>query len=126
MAPITCRICGARESSPYGGSIGALMARESVCFKCGFWLEVIDSVGSPGMVVADGWVYSVNPEQTNVRDRRLLGFGGDFFEFHTTDGRCLISNNVGSRGQVPDRFRALLPDTAIRVAAGERTRPVHH
>jgi hypothetical protein len=46
---------------------------------------------------------------------RWLGQGGDIMAFRMRDGRVVVSNSLWSAGEIPVRFRALLPDNAERI-----------
>jgi hypothetical protein len=50
---------------------------------------------------------------------RWLGRGGDIMAFRMQDGRVVVSNSLWSAGEIPVRFRAMLPDNAEQIALPE-------
>jgi hypothetical protein len=108
---IPCKICGAEDfRNDLTGDIGERMRREIICHACAFWLTHADN-GCP--LVIKHHVYVAAPETEGRR-----GMAGRRFEIEYLDGRRVTAANLWSRGLVPERFRALIPDTARFAAWG--------
>jgi len=81
-----------------------------VCFPCHFWEEVLSDEKVRSFQVR-GQVYSFDkkkPLMERGRDYRnpwILGFGGRTFVIGFPDGSVVTTNNLWSRGVVPNRFR---------------------
>lgn len=67
--------------------------------------------------------YVFLPEVKDPTEQSFLGFGGRRFKATLADGTVIESNNVWFQGQIPLRYRGLLPDNAEGVEAF-RSRPV--
>jgi hypothetical protein len=110
---ITCVLCGRVTHTRYSGC-GERMRRDLHCFYCVFWQELIEQdAGEPeNVVIVDGRHYLVRADLEPGKDKWLAGFGGGEFRIVFNDGRSVVSHNLWHQGEIPDRFRAALPDNA--------------
>lgn len=105
-----CPGCG--KPGPHGkytGPEGKRMEQTGECFICAFW-ELKAAV--PQGLVIDGYLYSVGAEPGPRADRSFLGMGGRRFDVELFDGRQFTTHNLWAGGQIPERFRERIPDTA--------------
>lgn len=72
-----------------------------------FWLDIVAS--RERYIIAAGHCYAVGNEAT----RGMRGFGGRRWRIWFFDGSQVGTSNLWSQGEVPDRFRRLLPDNAV-------------
>ena len=106
-----CKICGAENfDNDLTGHIGERMRREIICHACAFWLTHTEN---GCVLVINHNVYVAVPETGGRR-----GMGGRTFEIEYFDGKRVTMSNLWSRGEIPERFRPLIPDTARFVARG--------
>lgn len=108
----TCSICGAPmniNEFDTRAIITRKMKKEQLCFSCAFWKDKIDNP-VPGREIINGchyvfheWVKTPIPFQ---------GSGGYRYYILKNDGSVLRSNNVWFQGNIPERFKEQLPDTA--------------
>lgn len=86
---------------------------EDNCFDCSFWLEkaAYEDESKLRQVIIDGAHYMIGQEDS----KGFRGLGGEkfFIKFH--DGRTQCSTNLWQQGEIPERFRHLLPDNAVFV-----------
>lgn len=104
--------CGSLISAKYGGDSGRAMAKHNCCFTCAFWLEKVEMSPSDAArrLIVGGVHHMVAPEDRNDGFR---GFGGYRFKFRRLgQDNVETSTNVWYQGEIPKRFRALLPDNA--------------
>jgi hypothetical protein len=103
---------------------GERMKKTGECFTCAFW-ELRCERGCP--VVIDHWVYGIGKEPSPLSISRhgggALGMGGRRFDIEFTAGphtgkRC-TTHNLWSGGEIPERYRHRLPNTA-RFVGGTR------
>lgn len=110
-------VCGQVESADYSGELGERMARLSMCFSCAFWsLQIVRDRANPQRaVVVDGRHYWIGDEPSGERLKRDwlgLGFGGSEWRIWFLDDRFVISHNLWTQGDIPERWRPFLPDNA--------------
>lgn len=107
-----CVYCGAPinikdfdKKSP----VPQIMARERLCFTCAFWKEKIENP-HPDREIVNGFHYVINPW---LYSRGFFqGFGGKSMYLLRNNGTVTRSNNVWCQGEIPERFRSQLPNTA--------------
>lgn len=106
----------------YMGHEGKRMVRTGECFECAFW-ELRCKAGAD--LVINHFVYSIGYEPADedaryrARQRSDLGMSGRRFDIEFFDGRKYTTHNLWAGGEIPERFRVRLPDTA-RFISGER------
>lgn len=107
-----CKICGAPQnldSFDQRAIITKKMANEQLCFNCAFWKDKVDNP-VPGREIIDGCHYTFHPWIENRHG--FMGHAGQSYYILHNDGTVLRSNNVWFQGTIPERFKAMLPDTA--------------
>ena len=122
MGPTTvikCRECGQSDRANYTDPPRGRMLADQLCFKCLYWIEIIEGLSRPDIAIAGGRYYVIHPMSSQPGRQR--GFGGDLFTFRFADGRLVTSNDVWNGSPVPEHFRSRLPDNAAIVPQG-RTR----
>jgi hypothetical protein len=79
------------------------------CFDCSFWLEKITmpEEDENRRVIVAGQHYMVGANTSGPR-----GFGGSKYTIHFNDGRTVETCNLWYQGEIPEKFRAWLPDNA--------------
>ena len=105
---IICRECGRAEHGEWLDE-GQTKARQ-LCFHCLFWHEKIDRRDDPIVARIDGSHYVIGDERQGKG--QFSGFGGRRFAITFHDGRTIITHNLWSQGDIPERFRSRLPDNA--------------
>lgn len=107
---VACPGCGSLDSGTfYSGAESKRMRETGECFTCAFW-ELKALAGEP--LVIDGRVYGVGPEPVPGARQGFLGMGGRRFDVEMFDGRKFTTHNLWSGGEIPERFRDRLPNTA--------------
>lgn len=105
----TCHRCGKTErSSNWYPSFAQLLFQKKVCFQCQFWLEKIDIKDQSRVVRIENWHYLIGDE-----GRAFPGFNGRKFEIKFHDGREVATTNLWCQGEIPESFRAELPNNAV-------------
>jgi hypothetical protein len=110
-----CAICGAKNyHTSYMGSEGKRMEADGICFSCAFWSDRAEK-GCP--TVIDGWVYTPGTRTTG----EFRGMAGRRFDIEYFDGRKVTTFDLWSGGEIPERFRDRIPDTARFVNGAKRS-----
>ncbi len=83
---------------------------ENNCYDCSFWLVKVNypHYMVRHQVIISGHHYMWYAETAGF----IRGFGGRRFKIQFLDGRIVETNNLWHNGQVPERFRSMLPDNA--------------
>lgn len=90
--------CGVCRNKIVGDSL--------VCRECDFWLEQWRD-GNSGVARIKGAHYRIGVEHSNFKAQ-----GGRKFTIEFFDGREVVTTNLWHQGQIPPRFRNLLPNNA--------------
>jgi hypothetical protein len=92
------------------------------CDTCDHWHGLYLRRDEPTSVVVDGLHYIIHREPTEQARREnnrngwgCYGFGGSRFDIRFHDGRHIVSHNLYTQGEIPDCWRADLPDNAVFV-----------
>jgi hypothetical protein len=93
-----------------GAPTQAKMDELQLCFTCLFWTEKLEYKNDPRIVRVDGTQYVIGDEDA---PRAFRGFGGARFNIDFHDGRKVTSTNLWCNGDIPEHFRAELPDNAV-------------
>lgn len=101
-----CEICGKEIDRSYYSN--AILC-SSECFHDHYWLERVHNQDSPTQVVINGCVYQIGEEDSMSSFR---GFDGARFEIEFYDGRKVVTTNLWSNGEIPEKFRELIKDNA--------------
>jgi hypothetical protein len=110
MADRICKDCGAEDYSvsftPNCNEM-KVMAREGVCFTCAFWRV---RVSEPQATVIEGRIYSVGDPKRPPGPHN--GMAGRRFDIEYFDGRRVTTHDLWAGGEIPERLRSQIPDTA--------------
>lgn len=111
MTNYTCSICGSVEEKEHR-SLDA--PDKNFCFTCWFWRPKIKAAKNNDQyaVRVDGVHYYIHPDSKGG-NRAFSGFGGSRFDIRFHDGRLVTTHNLWCQGDIPERFRDVLPDNAI-------------
>ena len=110
-----CRECGDPTQSNYiEPSKSQILARQ-LCFKCNFWINVVEDDHDGRGIILDGVHYRDGGR--TLRASEANGFGGAEWRLRLTSGALVETNNLWCQGRVPDHFRDRLPDNAVRERA---------
>lgn len=85
-----------------------LIDSEGVCFTCAYWRVQLQK---PHQLVIAGRIYS----EGNTRkppNSPHSGMAGRRFDIEYFDGRRVTTHDLWAGGEVPERYRHLIPDTA--------------
>lgn len=107
---MTCSECSkevevGRFSEPTNGE----MIKQELCFNCHFWTKRVEEFDNYHRFVANGTHYTIADEHSPSSFR---GYGGARWVVTFYDGREVLTSNLWCQGDVPEHFRARLPDTA--------------
>ena len=102
-----CEICGKEiEKSRYVGCVIC----GSKCFNEYYWRKVVSE--KDRYIIIGGKCYCDAGEREQPYDTWCLGHGGRRFWIRFQDGRTITTNNLWCQGDVPEKYRAELPDNA--------------
>ena len=103
----TCQCCG----KTYKKILMPEAYLGSNCHDCSFWLKKTEYTGvvASRRAIINGEHYMVYAET----DGLIKGSGGRRVIVEFFDGRIIHSNNLWHQGTIPERFREMLPDSAI-------------
>ena len=105
-----CKICGKIEESD-NWIYGQEMLENKHCFDCDYWLKLheddITNRKDHKYVIENGTHYVIEPEDSTDYFR---GFGGTKVRIKFFDGTEVISTNLWHQGEIPERFRDIMPD----------------
>lgn len=107
-----CKICGSHQdlgSYDKRALIYKKMKEEQLCFTCAFWKDKIDNPVANREII-NGCHYTFHP--WIEKPQAFLGHAGSPYYVLRNDGTVARSNNVWFQGNIPERFRTQLPDTA--------------
>lgn len=107
---VFCRECCTTQYLHYLDNIQRHLLKEKLCFHCDFWLGKIQEYKSPKTVVVDGKHYRMGEKSCDKK--AFNGFGGARFRIEFFDGRIEETDNLWCQGDIPEMFRARLPDNA--------------
>ena len=109
---LTCLSCGSHfnlRDFDIKLPLPKIMQRERLCFTCAFWKDKINNP-LPNRQIIDGAHYTFSPWA--IQPQTFIGHGGQVFHILLNDGAVIRSNNVWCQGEIPERFRSMLPNTA--------------
>jgi len=98
---ISCPYCGREGKERYDGK----------CHSCHFWLRKVELSEEDRVrqVIVDNIHYMIGKQNTSG----FKGFGGREFIIQFFDGRIVETSNLWHQGEIPERFRSMLPDNAV-------------
>lgn len=113
-----CSMCGRPEKAMYIEPKGQQLKKNGLCFYCDFWVEKRTRYNAEGrrgpMLVINGDGRSDGGSQPDNQNKAFMGFGGSRFHlYNLVTGELWTTNNLWSYGEVPDNFRAGMPDNAV-------------
>lgn len=107
-----CSICGELETTHY--SHWPQMVLSHTCFECDFWIEHIrNDVDNPRVARIDNHHYTIGPDPKAGDDASWLGFSGRKFVIKFDDGHIVVTRNLWHQGEIPERFRSMIPNNAV-------------
>ena len=109
-----CADCGASAKNSYMEPIASRMLAHKRCFTCDFWE---DRCAQKHATVIDHCTYSPG-NNTSGRDRGMAGRRFDIEYF--ADGRRVTTYDLWSGGEIPERYRDRIPNTARFLGGAER------
>jgi len=83
-----------------------LIDSEGICFTCAFWRV---RIAQKHDTVIAGRIYTVG---NRPKGSEHNGMAGRRFDLEYFDGRHVTTYDLWSGGEVPERYRAQIPDTA--------------
>lgn len=108
-----CKECWTEEQNGWCTEMAAALRSSCLCFDCHFWHEKIAWAGDEAMrhraARVDGTHYLIEPEVGVV----FRGYGGSKFVVQFNDGTKVETRNMWCQGDIPQRFRARLPNNAV-------------
>jgi len=106
-----CKICGSPVSTNYMDDVKAKLTSNNVCFYCYFWMSKVDMKNNPRVARIGGTHYYIDDD--NPSPHAFKGFGGSTFRIKFDDGRMVITSNLWCQGDIPSKFKDMLPDNAV-------------
>lgn len=102
--------CGKEEDpSRWSRQVQDELVGLQLCFTCCYWMKHVEHAAAPDSVRVSGRHFVICPENVHPLDK---GFNGQRFVVLFDDGRRVETTNLWSQGEIPERFRARLPDNA--------------
>lgn len=113
-----CSMCGKPEKATYIEPKGQKLKKNGLCFHCDSWVEKRTRYNAEGrkgpMLVINGDGRSDGGAQPDNQNKAFMGFGGSRFHlYNLVTGELWTTNNLWSYGEIPDNFRAGMPDNAV-------------
>lgn len=109
---IHCAICGKEDNHENYciDSITDIMRHKRVCFECAFWIwqNQMDKEGRDFAIIKNRH-YVLKPHTENIH---FAGMCGGKYRIRFHDGREVICDNLWHQGEIPERFRDIMPDNA--------------
>lgn len=108
-SPHPCKDCGEVEFwTAYTATSPEkkLIDSEGICFHCAFWRV---KVAEKHDTVIDGRIYAVGNRPEGGRNN---GMAGRRFDIEYFDGRRVTTFDLWAGGEIPDRYKGRIPDTA--------------
>jgi hypothetical protein len=106
---ITCHVCSNKAKVHYDKITSFRMLSELLCFHCLFWTEKVEIKDAQYVARINGKHYEI-AEDTGPDSCR--GFGGQKYKIKFNDGRIVETRNLWYQGDIPEYFKAQLPDNA--------------
>ena len=108
---VTCKECGETEELCWVPRVNEKLKAESLCFTCDHWSHFVESDPSdPNALVIKGRHFIVGDEEYGGTS--LSGFAGQRFTIEKVSGERLVTTNLWTQGEIPERFRDRLLDNA--------------
>ncbi|MBS2554540.1 hypothetical protein KGQ19_47575 [Catenulispora sp. NL8] len=121
-----CIICAAEpvwNGPPITAPISAPPPVEGLCIGCAFWVTAVKSRFAPGRLLdrtatgapvarIDGRLYTMEPDPPRGTVA-MRGHGGKTFTIRYFTGKAVTGSNLWDCGEIPARWRPLLPDNAV-------------
>ena len=107
---ILCLECKKKEKLRWMEEMKQKLIERNLCFNCNFWWERIEKVDHPNSVRINNNHYWI--ENENASRNTFRGFGGQKFIIKFDNGRIVVTTNLWSQGEIPERFRDRLPNNA--------------
>lgn len=104
-----CVHCGRLFSTNYVEDVEARLLKHNRCHTCDFWITLAEEKAN-NRVVVGGVHYQDGGQKSGPRD--FLGFGGKKWIYQREGEAVKVTNNMWFQGEIPERFRTLLPDNA--------------
>lgn len=104
-----CKSCGKENYSVsylQTSQTKQCMDAESICFQCAHWM--LASKRNHETVI-DGRLYTVGDRPKGSEHN---GMAGRRFDIEYFDGRTVTTYDMWSGGEIPENYRAAIPDTA--------------
>jgi hypothetical protein len=119
-----CRDCGAVERNRWLEHVRAHLLSVRLCHDCNYWQERLDGLAGGRVAIIDARAYFID-EDKPAGYQGFLGFGGSRHDIAFKDGRTVTTKNLWFNGDVPEHWRARLPDNARFVKRDKQPQPGH-
>lgn len=106
-----CQDCGAVDypvSFTQSSEFKQAMDTHGICWDCGYWRV---QIAMKHDTVINGRIYSVGDVKKPPNSPHS-GMAGRRFDIEYFDGRTVTTHDLWAGGEVPDKYRDLIPDTA--------------
>lgn len=107
---ITCRHCGDVAPLDMNEEFIRIHLAAQLCRRCHFWVEKVERRDEARSVRVDGRHFRIREDFDGPGFR---GHGGTRFTIRFHDGREVATRNLWSQGDIPEEWRAELPDNAV-------------
>lgn len=108
---LVCNECGVVDyctSFTKTSAVKQAMDANGICWECAFWRV---EVTKPHEVVISGRIYSLG-NVNKAPGCPHSGMAGRRFDIEFFDGRVVTTHDLWSGGEVPEKHRQQIPDTA--------------
>lgn len=113
---IKCKDCGKQHNeNQWMESFAEELRKQQLCYSCHFWTEKLNLKEEAGRIPVRiaGHHYTVVPDAP--RGSPFQGYGGAKQTIKLADGRVIVTRNLWHQGEIPEHFRARMPDNAEMV-----------
>lgn len=105
---IKCCECKQDEKISWNHETNEELIKYNLCFTCNFWRRKVDIAHFDSVARINGTHYRI----VNYNENSEGGFGGRHFKIAFDDGRVVETTNLWCQGEIPEIWKARLPDNA--------------
>lgn len=111
---IKCKFCGTPEYIHWIDEVNEQLIKNQWCFNCNFWFEKVEYLKNNDKTFDGHQVIRIDGYHSIIHNV-VKGDGRANFKYQLFNGEIIKCNNVTYQGDIPERFKEMLPDNAIKI-----------